>query len=361
MKIVVVVIFAMIFAACSSNQEAPSNYLEVPEYELNLVFEFQEDEEFFLGQPFLASTDGYGNVFVADMSKMEVYRFNAAGERTGTIVTRGDGPGEVNGIGTMQFSPKRDLFIYDLMQRKFSKFEFVNGEYSFHSSFIASQVAERFPYRISSLTDEYYIGTFNRFTMDGSDDVTTREAVHILDINGTPNPDPILLVRTSETVFVDFNGNQFALPKPYTGRTIIEPEPNGTFLEVWTDELKINRYDLSGELLYTFGLPYARPPVTDANRESLANSQSPISQQLVNHLPEFKSVVNNLFVATNGDIWVSVGEATELNWVVFDFEGNAIRRLNAPEGVRLSHADATTVYGTNSTEASLLGYAFSQK
>jgi hypothetical protein len=361
MKNVVVVIIAVLFAACGSNTEAPSNYFDVPEFELNQVFEFQEDDEFFLGRPFLASTDGHGNVFVADMSKMEVYRFNAAGERTAIIATRGEGPGEVNAIGTMQFSPNRDLFVYELSQRRLSKFEFTGGEYVFHSSFIATQVSERFAYRISSLNEDFYIGTFNRFTMDGSDDISTREAVHLLDVNGTPNPDPILFVRTAETVFVDFNGNQFALPRPYTGRTIIEPEPDGTFLEVWTDELKFNRYNQDGELLHTFGLPFARPPVTDANREFMANSQSPITQQLVNHLPEFKSVVNTLFVATNGDIWVHVGEATELNWVVFNAEGNAIRRLNAPEGVRLSHADATTVYGTNADEAALLGYSFTPK
>jgi hypothetical protein len=361
MKKLVVVIFAFVLTSCGSTPEAPSSYMDVNEYELEQVFEFQEDDDFFLGQPFLASTDGHGNVFVADMSKMEIYKFNSAGERTATIVKRGDGPGEVNGIGRIQFSPNRNLFVYDLSQRRMSKFEFTNGDYTFHSSFIVSQVSERFPYLISSLNEDFYIGNFNRFTMDGSDDVLTREAVHILDVNGTPNPEPILMVRTSETVFVDFGGNQFALPRPYTGRTIIEPTPDGTFLEVWTDELKINRYNLAGELVHTFGFPYPRPPVTDANRESMANSPSPISQQLVNHLPEFKSVVNNLFVATNGDIWVQVGESTELNWVVFDAEGNAIRRLNAPEGVRLSHADATTVYGTNSTEAALLGYKFVRK
>jgi hypothetical protein len=358
MKKLVAMSAVILFIGCSSTPEAPSSYMDVDEYELELVFEFLEDEDFFMGQPFYATTDGHGNVFVADMSKMEIYMLNENAEYISTLVKRGDGPGEVNGVGYIQFAPNRDMYVHDMMQRRLSRFTFTGSGYEFHSSFIMVQVEERFPFQIFYLNDEYFVGTYNRFSMDASDDVSTRVAVHLSDASGVALTEPILFLGSSETVFVDFSGNQFPVPKPYTGRSIIAPAPDGTFIELWSDEVLINRYNAAGELLNTFGLHIPRPPVTDENREQLANSQSPITQQLVNHLPEFKSVVNHLFVATNGDIWLWVGESTDRNWLVFDADGNAIRRLTAPEGVRLNHADDTRVYGTHSADASLLGYTF---
>jgi len=73
-----------------------------------------------------------------------------------------------------------------------------------------------------------------------------------------------------------------------------------------------------------------------------------------NLIPDFKPVYSEMFVATNGDIWTWLEPRLKMNWFVMDEEGNALRRVKAPEGVRLTHADANRVYGINIDEASVV-------
>lgn len=354
-------ILAAILISCNSENEAPSSYLDIDEYELQEIFTVQENDDFFLGRPFLATSDGRGNVYVGDVSTNEIFVFDMQGHKITTIGREGDGPGEFKGLGRINFGENMELYVYDNRVRRVSRFDYINGSYEFQSSFLVQSTDGYFPMQVGYLSNGIFLVYYTKFMMGGDDLSAPRDAIYLIDSDGNIQPGPLMNVRNMEMIYIESGETRLNVMKPFGNWTISLPSSDGTFLEIWTAEAKINRYNSAGEIINTFGLDIPASAVTDEDRERMANSQSSIASQMLNNMPDVKAVVNEAFVAGNGDVWLWIGQREDHTWLVFDYDGNPIKRLSVPAGVRLTDADDIAVYGTNLDEASVHSYSLIKK
>jgi len=74
------------------------------------------DGDFFFKQPSDLKVAEDGTIFYADLDE-KLYRFDASGKYTGSLVRRGEGPGEIRELSKI-FLHGEDLFVFDSMSNK---------------------------------------------------------------------------------------------------------------------------------------------------------------------------------------------------------------------------------------------------
>jgi hypothetical protein len=353
----------LLIVGCSSKPEVASTLEEVPVANLVQVSEVYQDNDFFLGQPSVVRSDQDGNIYVADNSTMRIYAFDATGKLLYHIGGKGTGPGEFNGFGINQFWIANDgsLQVYDNNTRRLSIFRKVNGQYAFDTSFtIQSPEGSRsFPMAVVPVSHNQYVVTYPIFSMENAGRAS-QDPVHLVGIEGIPT-DSALVRVTGMEYLVNQSGNSIMITsKAFTNHTLLGSFQDGTFLTFWTGTAGAKVYDTNGEFVREFEFPIAPEPVTETDRERIRDGDNPNADAMLRNMPDFKNVINDVFVATNNDIWMWIGSRDKNNWLIFDENGTPKRQIFAPEGVTLRFANNNLVYGVNTNEATVGVWKFSE-
>ncbi len=347
-----VLIVAVVSAACTSKNPPPSSLEDVPLGELTELFRIEETDDFYLAMPFLAIADESGRFYLSDAGPATIYAFAPDGNLIESIGQRGSGPGEFQTFGRHSIDKNGNLHVHDNGQRRVSVFRKTPNGHAFETSFLVKNPTAEYSMQIEHFKDQLYLLNASSFAMGGNVELP-HDNLYLVDNSEATPENPVLQVQRMEVATLEYQGSPMVFMRPFGNRTIATPDKNGNVLVVWTGEAKVSRYNLEGELIQSFGLDIPPQPVTDENRQTIQNRNRP---GLMNHIPEYRAVVNDMFLAVNEDIWLNIDAGERSQWLVFSSDGTPKARFVTPEGFRITHADSKRAYGVDFSNAQVVVY-----
>lgn len=336
--------FAVLLLLISCAQKAPNyeNLEDVPIVEVSLVYEVAEDEDFFLGQPWSGTADEHGNFYVMDGSAQSIFIFDADGNRVGSIGRQGNGPGEFVRLTKISIDELGKMHAYDSDSRRMSIFEYRDNEWEFVRSFYVQSPPAGFASVIQHLKDDTYFAVFTTFMRSSSEDnVLPPDGVYLFNSEGQITAQPILEVDRMEMIFIQRGDRLMNVVKPYGTRTMLTSDRKGNILKLWSGEAFAERVDTSGATIDRFGMNIPTLKVTEEERVTTIERFKEVATVEV---PEYKPVVNEMFVSLEGDVWMKIGNEDDRHWLVISNEGDPKMRINAPEDVDFIYAEGNRVY-----------------
>lgn len=356
MRYCYILILFLIFG-CSSPESGGFNLSEVPESKLELVFTVGDESGVMLGTPFTVKTNKEGDIFILDAGTSEIVVVDKDGNFITKIGRKGNGPGEFNFLFGIDIDPMGYIFAYDNTSRRMSKFH-DTPDYQFISSFHIPMYDGMFPSRIKYAGNDTTIVQYSSFMAGGESADAAMDYIVGLDLEGNIVTNVIAEVGRTEMAYIEAGDRRMNVVIPFGKVTLLETSTIGFFLINWSATSQFDKYTISGEFIERIGNYIEPDPITKSEKDSTIARLGQSRAGMVNMIPDFKPVINEYFIALNGDIWQWIGSRENLDWFVMDEYGYPIRRLKAPGGVRFTHADDSRVYGTKMEDASVVIYSF---
>lgn len=327
-------------AACSQNEHSESNPdidnlpLTVPA----LLTEFDRvGENYFQHLNYESSYLENGNILLNDRGGSFVILVNANGELVQNVARKGNGPGEIQDIISMNVYSESTILMFD--QRR----------YKIIRKNLATENIEEFdPPRIDDLRVQRAFSTdspnhiFLRFWSAG---FLTGERKTIFGIYNLETNTVEKRVEYPGDIWADLliNGRPAGGAKvPFAPSLVFDRTSNQQlFYTFWPEENSIAIMDIiTLDTLRTLPVDLPREKVSRFERDSLENEYSSQQWTAVNELlPDVKTPTDKMLIDQNGNIWLKLtlwlDEAQE--WLVLDPNGNPIHRVHLPKTGTLTH------------------------
>jgi len=301
-----------------------------------------------------------GGIYVLDGGEQTVKRYDRLGHYVNQFGRAGQGPSEFGLPHAL--SVDSVVRVYDISQRRMSVFS-LDGEHIRTRRFGPIgpvNLSMVFPIRSGMLVGV----TTPRFAY-GHQSNDPNFSVVVLYPAADAIVDTLLVCHSGGTVW-----HARGKPGPwgiadspfgFGGAWAVHADSLVAVVNGYTGEAKIYLADSTGPtIMRQFQLPYESRPVSErdvagveenfrARREELGH---PVGAIVLEPPPRW-SIARRALFAHNGDLWINIGRATEIDadrFNVIELEGGSMRELILPVGFRLSAVKGDLLYGTARSE-----------
>lgn len=296
------------------------------EEELTVSGEDEETGEIYLYRPGRYTVDDAGNVYVTDMSDQAIKVFDKNGKYIRTIGKKGQGPGEFQNAGDMDFLPDGKLIVMDWENNRTSIF-------SPDGKFIKSCKWNGFMFDLYMCTDSSFTSNENIYGNERKMYIKTFDFdANVLLSFGEFTP------YKSHTLQVE--GTMYAISLPFPTHSIFAADRSNLRLyHCLPGEYSIEVFDKTGKLFRKIDRPYEPVRVTQEDvedyRSGFENDDNPVFAKMIKEVefPEFKPSISNMIVDDKKNLWVGTYEKKTVNdkelfaYDLFDEKGFYITKI----------------------------------
>lgn len=271
------------------------------------------------GHVFSLAVDDDGRTYVADLSANAITVFDERGECIRTFGREGEGPGEFSMLAGIAWQPPGLLWAMDASLYRLTVFDSAGRVQETHS--LQPSGSASLPWRLW---------------------VDSRQSLHLWDpgarniVKYGPGPGLVLMdtfpvPRLEPEMYereIEWAGGIMMTRSsiPHTPELAWTVDSDG---EVWLaneSEFDLHETTYMGDTLRTLRLRRSAPKLAGQERDSLAAAVGIAATRL----PEHKTVLDEIWVASDGWIWVDRGERPITVWDVFDERGYYVGPVSPP-------------------------------
>lgn len=270
--------------------------------------------------------DNKDHIFISDLQDLKVKVFDTQGRYLRSLGAKGEGPGEFQRIGAMDFLPDGRLLVLDYRAQRTSLFS-PEGEYLHSHPWRSRHYDIYFTTNTSYTVNENIFGEVNQlhvktFDLDGQE----------LYALGSFTPMDMYIKTTGS--------NTLAIGIPYPVSSIFAGDQERLLLyHCLNNKYEIEVFNHKGELVRRFDREYQALPFTkqDAQEyyDAVKKRNSPQLNEILKEikLPEVKTITERMLVDDLGNLWVRTHAEREINGLrqtcydIFDKDGIYIRQV----------------------------------
>lgn len=286
--------------------------------------------------------DSRGRIYVADTYQQRVVVLAPDGQVLRTFGRRGSGPDEFRSLQSLQILPGDSVLVYDPTQGRTSVFAPDSGR----AAYVARLSTN--PWRVRrTQTNDAILALFRpTFAFrPGADFSGRRDRVRLLDLYGGVRQE--LLSVPSKPFLV---AGASVTPHPFgaEGFALLDSQDRLHF--VWSDTLGATTRDLSGNLVGSFRIEYAAPPLTredvDHALSGFGSMRSTFEPALTDSTPARWPAVRSALLDDRDRLWMalsgSLSRPTE--WAAFTTDGAYLGSMIVPAGSEVRLIRGESVY-----------------
>lgn len=292
------------------------------------------------GTPGDIAVDSSGRVYIADLQKKEINVFDINGNLITTFGRKGVGPGEFNGIKSLQVFGN-SLYVFDPSQFRVSVFSL--SSLSNKKTIIVGGNKSNFPilrntypwiHEIYIRGDTTFIAEFisNRSESKKEwDSIETEGVFYLLDRSGEIVGDE--LFSLTEDTRVNFRGLIVPVTSFYgSGLSAVMSDNSIYISEPQEKHFLIKVLNEDGSYSHSFYYPIDKIPLTYESAIRV-DSSGPLAKNMKSiSLPEKWPVVNRMKVDSQDRLWVAitVSNMSDFEWWVLTPKGELVTRFFWP-------------------------------
>lgn len=310
-----------------------------------------ETETFYFGGLADVAVRADGQIAVADYKANDVKILTPDGSLAHRLGQQGQGPGEFQRVGIVQWARGDSLFAYDLQASRLAVF--APEPPHPHVRTVSVSREDGFPVGIYVTELQLLVEISRR--VPPSDGTPRYRRVRTLSEDGVPG-DTLFTTRREESVIIRNDGVFQFRPLPFARESRIALRPEGRLYTGYEDSLRVVAHGLDGASDVVADIPAPPVPLTDTDRDSaladIDNDQ--MRQAVAKALPDTKPAFTDLVVADDGQLWVrrppGTPTAETTAWWVLAPETKVIQTVQLPRKVDIEVVQNERAYGTTETE-----------
>jgi len=327
-------------AACSQNERAESNpdIDNLPITVPALLAEFdQVGDNYFQHLNYESSYLENGDILLNDREGSFVILVNSDGNLIQEIAGKGNGPGEIQDVLSMNLFANNAVLLFDQRRQRIIR-----------KSLTTDEIEEITPPRMGEhrVSRAYSTHSPNhillRFWSPGirSSERKTIFGIYNLETNTVEKS-----VEYQGDIWADLliNGQPVGAAKvPFAPSLLFDISPDQQFIHAfWPEENTIAKLDINTlDTLQTLPVELPRERISGAERDSLENKYRPEQWKTVDELlPDIKTPADKMLIDQNGNIWLRLTRHYDSvqEWLVLNAGGTPIHRVHLPKDGMLTH------------------------
>ena len=285
--------FFIIFACSQENnikiQKLPK-YADSEFITLEELFRIDTNEfkEYYIYRVRAMDVDSDTNLYILDYYESTVTVFDESGKLLRAMGGKGQGPNELDQPYNLSISDEK-MYIY--LNGQGMKILDLKGKYI---DFIRQRKGKKGIFRVYKVLNNFYIwAEMNPFISDKGYTYSINKYAHDFELINN-----IIAIVSSSKEYPRFRPSDFIAIN--SKQHIYFPEK--------ADEYKINKYDLNGNLLLSFGRKYKSIPYSKQVRDYENKRRSTLSREIKSEFPKYPPVVRYILIDDHDYVWVVVGE-----------------------------------------------------
>ena len=329
--LILLIVFVLISHGCSKKDDS-TDRLSTDSFTtlaIEPTFNLVESDDFAFRFIRSMQIDNRGNILVNDPSQPMVFMFNAEGSFIQQIGKKGRGPGEFQQVGSV-LAARDSLAVIDGRSHKIEIFRYHDGKYEYIRTIDVEN--QKHLGNLLGLTERGILVENNIWLSPLSTNNPTETAISLLGHDGSVLQDSLFSVPLHEFV-LHKSETPFVRGKIYGNSSQLAfDESEGKVYSLWTEEMSINYYTLSGKEHEAFSYPLKPIRVTETERDSVLNRLDETTRSVMsNHIADVKPVAGDLVVDDQQRLWVELlSEELDHGWFAFSPEGEPLFRINIP-------------------------------
>ncbi|MEX1261904.1 MAG: hypothetical protein WEA58_13605 [Balneolaceae bacterium] len=327
-------------AACSQNERAESNSdidnlpITVPV----LLAEFDKvGDKYFQHLNYESTYLENGDILLNDREGSFVILVNSDGNLIQEIAGKGNGPGEIQDVLSMNLFANNSVLMFDQRRQRIIRKNLTTAEIK---EFNPPQMGENRVSRAYSTHSLNYI--LLRFWSPG---IGSSERKTIFGIYNLKNDTVEKRVEYRGDIWADLlidDRRVGAAKVPFAPSLLFDISPDQQFIHTFLPEEKtIAKLDIiTLDTLQTLPVNLPRERITTAERDSLENEYRPEQWKTVDELlPDIKTPADKMLIDQNDNIWLKLTRNynSVQEWVVLNASGTPIHRVHLPKDGILTH------------------------
>lgn len=337
-----------------SDEESRYGDWTVAEDSLRLTEELRvsETETFYFGGIADVAVNENGKIAVADYKAGNVKVLSPDGSVAHILGEKGEGPGEFQQVGFVQWARGDSLYAYDLEASRLTVFS-PDPPYPRERTVSVSR-EDGMPVRVRVVGQSLTVEISRQ--VPPSDGSMRFRRVRRLSESGVPK-DTLFSMPRQGSVVVRSDGVFQFRPIPFGRESEIAVGPDNRLYAGWQDSLRVVAHGLNGGAEEIVDVTTPHIPMPQAARDSVLDQidNPDLRQAAASAMPDTKSAFTDLIVADNGQLWVQrstkTPKAATVPWWVLDPDTKTIHQLRLPRDVELSVVQDGRAYGITTMEA----------
>jgi len=310
-----------------------------------------ETEAFYFGGIADVAVRADGQIAVADYKANDAKVLTHDGALAHRLGRQGQGPGEFQRVGAVQWARGDSLFAYDVQASRLTVFAPEPPHPRARTVSVSRE--DGFPTGVYVTEPRLVVEISSR--VPPSDGTPRYRRVRSLSEDGVPG-DTLFTARREQSVVIRNDGVFQFRPLPFARESQIALGPEGRLYSGYEDSLRVLAHEWTGASTVIADVPAPPVPLTDADRDSAlaAIGNDPMRQAVAKALPNTKPAFADLVVAEDGRLWVKrpteTAEADTTAWWILNPASKTIQEVRLPSEVDVEVVQDGRVYGTTETE-----------
>lgn len=310
-----------------------------------------ETDSFYFGGIADLSVRDDGHIAVADYKAGHVKVLTPQGSLAHVLGEKGQGPGEFQQIGLVQWARGDSLYAYDLQTSRLTVFA-PDPPHSRQRTVSVTR-DDGYPVRVRVVGSRITVEISSQ--VPPSDGEPRYRRVRLLNERGLPEDTLFTMPRQGSVVVSNDGVFQFR-PIPFGRASEITLGPDDRLYTGWQDSLRVVAHGLDDSTEEIAHVPTPSVPIRKTTRDSVLNQieNADLREAAASAMPKTKAAFTNLVVADDGRLWIrrptKQSDANTAPWWILNPDRKTIQEVRLPKEVTVEVVRDNRVYGTTSTD-----------
>lgn len=305
------------------------------------------DDELLMGEIVGLTTDGEGNLYIADSDLLSIHQFDNRGAYQTSLGRDGEGPGEFRSLIGVEhregllYALDRNLNRINIFDTE--SLEIKNTLRLSGGSNSAGMGQRSMPETFFVLPNDRVLLTFMAFS--SSSDQIHYQPVDILSPDEKYEGGGQIKIPTRQSIMRQTGGSVGVMVPPYGRKSTLFASESGNIYTNWSENLLIKKYDEKGNYLQSLFFDTEGPSLT---RSGMSERYSDAYMQLLRGetLPSTWPVVRTFIVDDQERLWISLysNNLDEADWIIVNTNGDLQGRFTLPSIQTIEKVSGDEIY-----------------
>lgn len=336
-----------LLSACSSGNNQGQGYINdhLEDVAVEPIEEIviEETDDLLFGSIGNLNVDGEGRIYVRDNQLLQVVVFDADGNLIKTIGRKGEGPGEFQYVRNLMVEEDGSFYVFDNNLFRVSYFEYEgDNNWVYQNQFGVQEISEKYAWSVYKTSDGFLVGSQMINENDQVNELTI-SLTHIDEAGEILNDEILTYIENQSIVNM---GEDFIMiySIPFSWESSLHITKDNTIYLGKSDSLKINNYDLDGNLINHIENSIRRKEVTSSD---LSDQEITGSHPARDFIPDVHPAYQSFYLDNEDNLWFNLGEFEDgLNtWIMLNDQGELIKSMMMPIEFNAQVFRSNKVYG----------------